>query len=160
MSRFNIATCRRCGAEFSPPTFGETSDLCPQCREQSGPPAPPRPVAPKRPDASELIRMFPATSAIIGLNIVVFVVMVAKGVSPADPTGAQLLPWGADYGPMALAGQPWRLLTSCFLHAGLLHLGFNMWCLWTLGIFVERFLGRGTYVLAYLLAGIGGSEIG
>ncbi len=159
MTRFNIATCRRCGAQFSPPMVGQTSDLCPQCRqqEQAGEAAPPPRMAPPRLSTSDLIRLFPATSALIALNVLVFVVMVLRGVSPAEPTTAQLMRWGANFGPMTLAGQPWRLLSSCFVHAGFLHILFNMWCLWSLGMFVERFLGRATYVVAYLLAGLGGA---
>ncbi len=156
MTEFNIATCRRCGAEFSPPTIGETSDLCPQCREQPAEkPQPPK--VPVRIGISELIRLFPATSVLIALNILMFVIMVLRGVSPSAPTTGQLLRWGADFGPTTLGGQPWRIVVSCFIHAGLLHLLFNMWCLWSLGMFVERYLGRGTYLLAYLLAGAGGA---
>ncbi len=156
MTDFNIATCRRCGAGFSPPMTGETSDLCPQCREKPAE-IPERPAASVRLSTSELIRLFPVTSALIALNTLMLVVMVLRGVSPAAPTTGQLLRWGADFGPMTLGGQPWRILVSCFIHAGLLHLLFNMWCLWSLGMFVERYLGRGTYLLAYLLAGVGGA---
>ena len=159
MTRINIANCRRCGAQFSPPMIGETSDLCPQCRqqEQAGEPAPPQRIAPQRLTTADLIRLFPATAVLIGLNVLVYIAMVLRGVSPAEPTTGQLLRWGADFGPLTLAGQPWRLLSSCFVHAGFLHILFNMWCLWSLGMFVERFLGRGTYVVAYLLAGLGGA---
>ncbi len=157
MTRFNIATCRRCGAQFSPPMVGQTSDLCPQCREQEQAGEPPPRVVPRRLSTAELIRLFPATAALIGINVLVYLAMVLKGVSPAEPTTAQLMHWGADFGPMTLGGQPWRLLSSCFVHAGFLHILFNMWCLWSLGMFVERFLGRTTYVVAYLLAGLGGA---
>lgn len=156
MTGFNSATCRQCGAEFSPPLMGGTSDLCPQCRQNAQPSPEPRRRAP-RPAISELIRMFPATSILVGLNVLVYIAMVVKGVSPATPTTADLLRWGADFGPLSLGGESWRLLTSCFVHAGFLHLLFNMWCLWTLGLFVERFLGRASYVIAYLLAGLGGA---
>ena len=157
MSRINIANCRRCGAEFSPPLLGATSDLCPQCRQEQQTPAEQPALQRQRPPFSELVRAFPVTSAIIALNVLVFVAMVAKGVSPAEPRVDQLLRWGADFGPLTLHGQPWRLLASCFVHAGLLHILFNMWCLWSLGMLVERFLGRGTYLTAYLLAGLGGA---
>jgi len=155
VSRINIANCRNCGAEFSPPVVGQTSELCPQCRAQQPQPEPTE--GRRRPPTSELIREFPVTSGIIAINVLVFAVMVAKGVSPAEPTTAQLLRWGADFGPQTLGGQWWRLLSSCFVHAGLLHLGFNMWCLWWLGMFVERYLGRATFALAYLVAGVGGA---
>ena len=150
------ATCPRCGAAFIGTEEGV--ELCPQCRQEvaTGEAAQPR-MAPGRLSTSELIRMFPATATLVGLNVLVYLVMVARGISPAEPTTAQLLRWGADFGPLTLAGQPWRLLASCFVHAGLLHILFNMWCLWTLGLFVERFLGRTTYVVAYLLAGLGGA---
>jgi tetratricopeptide (TPR) repeat protein len=49
------------------------------------------------------------------------------------------------------------MLTSTYLHIGIIHIFFNMWCLWNLGLLVERILDRWTYVLAYTACGIGGS---
>jgi membrane associated rhomboid family serine protease len=54
-------------------------------------------------------------------------------------------------------GDWWRLLACCFVHAGLLHLGMNMYMLYALGGFVERTWGRLRYAVMYLLAGWGGS---
>jgi rhomboid protease GluP len=56
-----------------------------------------------------------------------------------------------------LSGEWWRLLTSCFLHIGIIHLGFNMWCLWSLGELAERLYGHVTFACIYLLCGVGGS---
>jgi len=44
-----------------------------------------------------------------------------------------------------------------FVHFGLIHLGFNMWCLWNLGRAAEPLLGRFSYLLAYLVSGMFGS---
>lgn len=51
---------------------------------------------------------------------------------------------------------PWwlTLLTSMFLHAGLLHLGGNMLFLWVFGNNIEDSMGRGRFVLFYLLSGV------
>src|ERR1035441_1395929 len=45
------------------------------------------------------------------------------------PSGQDLVRWGANFGPLTVSGQWWRLLTCVFVHGGLLHIGFNMWCL-------------------------------
>jgi membrane associated rhomboid family serine protease len=51
-------------------------------------------------------------------------------------------------------GQDWRLLTSMWLHAGILHLAFNAYALWIFGQMVEEELGRGRFLLIYLLTGL------
>ena len=51
-------------------------------------------------------------------------------------------------------GQTWRLLTSMFLHAGLLHLAFNMYALWIFGQVMEEELGRVRFTLVYFLTGL------
>ena len=53
--------------------------------------------------------------------------------------------------------QPWRLLTAMFVHAGLLHIGTNMWCLWNLGRLAENILGRVSFLLVYLFTGVSAS---
>jgi membrane associated rhomboid family serine protease/Flp pilus assembly protein TadD len=99
----------------------------------------------------------PVTTALIAINVAVFLAMVAKGVSPGLPTAAQLLPWGANWGPFSLGPQPWRMLVSNYLHGGILHLAMNMWCLWNLGFLAERIFGPLTYVLIYTASGLAGS---
>lgn len=49
------------------------------------------------------------------------------------------------------------LVTSCFLHGSILHLGFNLLGLWQLGPFLERTVGRARFLPLYLGAGITGS---
>ncbi len=97
------------------------------------------------------------TRFILALNILVFGVMAATGVDVLDPSIPDLLKWGADSGPTTmLEGQLWRMLTSAFLHVGLLHLAVNMWSLWAIGRMCERIYGNLTYTLIYLLSAVGG----
>ena len=58
---------------------------------------------------------------------------------------------------IAMNGEIYRLLTSAFLHGSLLHIGFNMLVLWTIGPQVERVLGHVRFLVLYLLAGLGGA---
>jgi rhomboid protease GluP len=65
-----------------------------------------------------------------------------------------LLNWGANYRPYITDGQWWRLLTSVFLHGGIMHLVANMYGLLFIGIFLEPLLGKTRYAIFYLLTGI------
>ena len=98
-----------------------------------------------------------ATHVIVGINVLVFVAMLATGASFINPSREQLLRWGANWGPLSLGAQPWRILTSNYVHIGIIHIAFNMWCLWNLGQLAERVLGRMNYVILYTLCGISGS---
>ena len=60
------------------------------------------------------------------------------------------------YGPAVADGEYWRLVTSGFLHAGLLHLLFNMYVLYWLGRMIEPAIGTARFLALYgtsLLAG-------
>ncbi|MFA9445913.1 rhomboid family intramembrane serine protease [Egicoccus sp. AB-alg6-2] len=60
----------------------------------------------------------------------------------------------------ALAGvEPWRLVTSAFLHVGLIHIGFNALLLWRLGEMLEPVLGHLRFGALYL-AGLAGGALG
>jgi len=99
----------------------------------------------------------PITSTLVGMNVAVFVVMVLTGVSALEPTLAQLVKWGANWGPLSLGSEPWRMLASNYIHVGIIHIALNMWCLWNLGFLAERVFDPWTYVLIYTACGLGGS---
>ena len=94
---------------------------------------------------------------VVALNVLVFAVMVAMGVNALNPAVDQVLRWGADYGPLTLGGQPWRLVTNVFVHFGLVHLLANMVALLSAGAVVERLFGPLAFAALYLAAGITGS---
>lgn len=98
-----------------------------------------------------------ATIVLIGLNVLLFLLMVLRGVSAFDPTADSVLEWGADYGPLTLHGQWWRMVVSTFLHFGVIHLLFNMFVLFNIGVFLEILAGRVRFVVLYLVCGVGGS---
>jgi rhomboid protease GluP len=97
------------------------------------------------------------TKAIIAVNVLVYVLMVARGVSPFSPTTDQMLAWGAGYGPLTTQGQAWRLFTQMFLHFGIIHIGMNMFVLWQGGPLIERLFGNVSYLVIYILSGLCGS---
>jgi membrane associated rhomboid family serine protease len=98
-----------------------------------------------------------ATLGLILLNVGAFVLMALGGVSLMDPSADSLIAFGADYGPLTLNGQSWRMCTSLFLHFGVIHLLINMIVLANIGPFVETLSGSAAFVTLYLVAGFGGS---
>jgi rhomboid protease GluP len=97
------------------------------------------------------------TEALIAVNVLVFVLMVVRGVSPMEPKVADLLVWGADYGPRTTSGEWWRMFTATFVHIGLLHIAMNMYVLWVSGRMVERIFGNLGFLVLYVASGLAGS---
>ena len=98
------------------------------------------------------------THVMIWACVLVYVVMVARGVNWLWPTGPQLLDWGANQGLAVMINQQyWRLFTSVFLHIGIIHISMNMWSLFAIGPLVERLYGNLAFAFLYLASGIGGA---
>jgi membrane associated rhomboid family serine protease len=95
------------------------------------------------------------THILLGINVAVYLAMALASGSAVDFAGLDLRPWGANIGPYTLLGQWWRLFTYMFVHGGILHIGFNMWCLWDLGALCESLYGPWTYLGIYLVTGVG-----
>ncbi len=118
----------------------------------------------------DVVQHAPVTRALVGVIAVLFVVTsvvpavtTSFGLRPIvlTPDGvAALASLAGWYQPSELAltiGEPWLLLTSGFLHANLMHVGFNGLLLWQLGHLLEPLLGRGRYVALYAAGLFGGS---
>ncbi len=67
-----------------------------------------------------------AAIVLVALNVGVWLLQLATGVSPWTAQSATLIAWGGNLPLFTLTGDTWRLLTSMFLHGGALHLGLNM----------------------------------
>ena len=94
------------------------------------------------------------TYILLGSIVIVFLLMTLSGGS-TDPR--VLIKYGANFGPLILSGQTWRLFTSMFLHIGFLHLVFNSYALFILGVEMERIYGPDRFLTIYILAGLFGS---
>jgi membrane associated rhomboid family serine protease len=70
-----------------------------------------------------------------------------------DPAPEALGDWGANIGPLTVDGQAWRVLTSVFVHFGLLHLAVNMAATVDLGRTAERLFGHGAFLFIFLASG-------
>jgi membrane associated rhomboid family serine protease/tetratricopeptide (TPR) repeat protein len=142
-----MAKCSACRKEFPAP-FWKLTTVCPECKSAQ---------LAIHEKLKELTPTLIVTPCLVGLNFLVFGLMVVSGVSITDPDVAQLLKWGASFGPLTLGPQPWRAVTSMFVHIGIIHILFNMWCLWDLGKLAERLMGNWNFLILYLLSGVGGS---
>jgi membrane associated rhomboid family serine protease len=94
------------------------------------------------------------TYVLLGINLAVWLVMVATGVDPWEPAPEALRDWGGNVGMLTAGGQWWRLLTAMFLHAGIFHIGFNLYFLWVIGRICEQIFGKGAYALVYFGSGL------
>ncbi len=94
------------------------------------------------------------TWALILINVAIFAAMVFKHGGLLTPNPEVVINWGANATGKTLGGQWWRLLTSMFLHFGLIHLALNMYSLFAIGPMVERMFGNLRYLMLYLGAGL------
>ena len=116
----------------------------------------PRPRQPRPPGWA----FAPATYTLVGINCAVYLLMVLTGSSFWDPSIKDLVFWGANNGTLVLVyHQWWRLISAMFVHAGIIHIGANMWCLWNLGLLAEPLMGPFGVVACYLLTGFAGNVL-
>ncbi len=141
--------CRNCGA----PNL-QSAAICGRC----GTPLPGFQPTPLVPQPQPVYLPLPVNRGrpylswgLMAINVLVWLAMTAAGGSTNPQV---LLDFGAKYGPAILDGEYWRLLTSMFLHIGLMHLAFNTYALYALGPEAERFFGRGRFAAIYLLTGV------
>jgi rhomboid protease GluP len=97
------------------------------------------------------------TICIIGINIILFLVSAFMSKNIMNIDGQVLLDLGGKFGPLIDQGEVYRLVTSNFLHGGIIHLAFNMYALYSIGPQIEELYGRTKYICIYFLTGIGSS---
>jgi membrane associated rhomboid family serine protease len=152
--RQSFVLCQRCGRTICPEcqTQAAVGVHCPECtREarQSAPRTKPAIVTAMRSAGRSGAPV--VTYSLIGFCVLVYIAELLTG-----GTNGLLTQLFAYYAPLT-ATQPWRMVTSIFLHASILHILFNMYSLFIFGPIMERLLGRVRFLVLFFLAGIGGS---
>lgn len=89
----------------------------------------------------------------IFITICIIMFILTRGSTDIET----LLKYGANNAYLTKSGEYYRLLSSMFIHIGLLHLLFNMYALYIVGPQVESFYGKFKYFLIYILSGVSGS---
>jgi rhomboid protease GluP len=156
-----MAQCVQCGRQLPPFSLKKTCQWCRQHEAvQRG-----EDVQYQRVETAPWLRRqstsMVVTQVIFGVNVAVFLgMLLSLGTSMlSNPAGQGLVDWGANFGPLTVGGQWWRLLTCVFVHGSLLHIAFNMWCLWDLGRLAEAIYGHWTFALVYLITGVASSLV-
>jgi membrane associated rhomboid family serine protease len=150
-SRETGVSCSNCGRPICPDCMTPTpvGMRCPECSRQR------TPVRTMRSMAVEPT----VTFALIAMNVLVYIGTSASGSSLTGSTGggASVYTRFALDAPDVAAGDWWRLVTSGFLHYGLLHLAFNMYALFWLGRMLEPALGHVRFAALYFTSMLTGS---
>ena len=98
------------------------------------------------------------TLALIAINVLVFIAESASGASFSGGGGGTIYTKGALFGPLiAQQGEYWRIVTSGFLHDGILHLFVNMLSLYFVGSVLEPAIGRVNFAAIYFASLLVGS---
>ena len=165
--------CQRCNRPICPDCMNEASVgfQCPECVREG---RQAQPAARTAFGGSQAGRNGWVTKALIGLNVIMYIVIVAAGgVRAAVGNGSSLIAGGAtrldvQLGVIGLysdgghlhgvaAGEYYRLITAMFVHFGVLHIATNMWALWILGRYLEYALGPIRFLALYVICGVGGN---
>ncbi|MEO4054915.1 rhomboid family intramembrane serine protease [Solibacillus sp. CAU 1738] len=104
----------------------------------------------RRESFSQYIKMYPVVSTIIAVNIIIFIITLIPGI------GDEIFYAGISVNGLIAAGEWWRVITSMFLHAGFMHILFNMFSLFLFGPELEKIAGKMRFLTIYFLAGIFG----
>ena len=109
----------------------------------------------------------PVTTILLVANLIMFGIEF-MAMAAAGKAGGLAILWGMDSGALYRLGaslplgfiiathQWWRLVTACFLHGGLIHIGFNLMVLMDFGPPLEELYGPGKYLFFYILTGVFG----
>jgi rhomboid protease GluP len=117
----------------------------------------------KKPEHDEIVDMLKymipkqphfATSVILDINILVCLVMILSGVNILYPNGIELMEWGANKRFETTHGEWWRLVSSMFVHGGIIHLIFNIYGLAFASAFLEGLIGTKKFAMTYFVSGL------
>jgi membrane associated rhomboid family serine protease len=138
-------SCSSCGRPICPDCMTTTpvGMRCPDCSRQKT----------KVRTAATLTGTPQLTYALIAINAIAYVLTSGGSTGPSG----ELYSKGVLYGPLVADGEWWRIISSGFLHAGIVHIVLNMVFLWFLGTMLEPAIGKVRFAIIYLVSLVGGS---
>jgi len=153
--RETAVSCSNCGRPICPDcmVYAAVGIKCPEC---AGQPTGPRAATRRVGRAAAVGTGALVTKILIGLNVAVYLVSIAQGTGGLQPAQTFIARW-ALIGSDVSDGDWYRLLTSAFLHASLIHLAFNMLMLWWFGRPLEAAVGRARFLGIYIVSAIAGA---
>ena len=146
-------SCSSCGRPICPECMTPTpvGMRCPECANQ-------RTRVVQNPTGTPGFEAAPATYVLIAINVIVFLVEIAQGAGGFYELGlSRFIVDFALFGPAVAEGEWYRLVTSAFLHEGIIHIGFNMFLLLILGRLLEPALGTPRFLVLYFASLLAGS---
>ena len=108
-------------------------------------------------NAQNLWQHAPSTALLLASFVGLFTWQVLTGTSITEPNTQDLIAWGANALPLTMINEPWRLLTSAFLHVGVIHLLFNGFAMLVFGRVAEPIFGSVAFLCLFVLSAIGGN---
>jgi membrane associated rhomboid family serine protease len=146
-------SCSSCGRPICPECMTPTpvGMRCPECMRQ-------RTKVVRNPTGTPgQFSAFPATTILIAINVVAYLIEVGAGSGGINNPGGRIVVDFGLYGPFVHEGEWYRLVTAGFLHASLWHIGFNMLLLFLLGRLLEPALGTTRFLFLYFASLLAGS---
>ncbi len=105
----------------------------------------------RRENFKQFLKLYPVVSTIIAINFIIFIITMLPYIGDA------IFYAGVNVNYLVSGGQWWRVITSLFLHAGFMHVLFNMFSLFLFGPELEKIAGKARFLTIYFLAGIFGN---
>jgi membrane associated rhomboid family serine protease len=145
-------SCSSCGRPICPDCMTPTpvGMRCPECASQ-------RTKVVRNPTGTPGFQASPATYVLIAINVVIFLIEIAGGSGLFREQNSRLVVDFGLFGPFVAEGEWYRLITSGFLHASIIHIGFNMFLLLILGRLLEPALGTPRFLVLYFASLLAGS---
>jgi len=93
------------------------------------------------------------TTILVATNVLIFLLMYkANPAYLMEPTSNLMVPAGANYAPLVLDGQWWRVISCSFVHIGVFHIALNMIALLNIGAAIERQMGVLKFLVIYIIS--------
>ena len=107
----------------------------------------------RRENFKQYVSYYPVVSTLLAINLIVYLITIIPNI------GDKIIFYGMSINGLILQGEWWRVVTAMFLHGSFTHILFNAFSLFLFGPELERFCGKGRFILIYLASGIAGNVL-